>query len=532
MAGASNVQRAGRCGPLAVRNKNNGFIQNEESMQKHDMSTETGRGFKLLRFKAAGLLALTLLGGCAVGPDYQRPAVAVGESYGEIQGWIQANPADTALRGDWWKTYADPELNRLMDELLASNLTIVQAEAQYRQAQALVQSATAGFFPTVGVNASMARSGSGSGSGQSNLSGASSSSGNASQQYALNGSVSWEPDVWGKVRRSVESSRAGEQASAADLANTRLSMQSTLAQAYFRLRAFDAEKRLFDQTVAAYERSLRTTLNRYDAGVAGQSDVAVARTQLENAKVQQLALNWQRAQLEHALAVLVGKTPSAFRLDATLASNTVPVIPVSVPSQLLQRRPDVAAAERRTAAANAQIGVAQAAWFPDLTLSAQGGYRSGQWAQWLTAPFSFWSLGPALAMTIFDGGARQAQVEQARAGYDVQVASYRLTVLTALREVEDYLVQLRVLEQEQVAQNRALESARESLRLIQNQYDAGLIDYLSVVQVETSALSAERSALSMTTDRLVASVQLIAALGGGWQAGPLEPAPALPVSGN
>ncbi|CAM5464135.1 NodT family efflux transporter outer membrane factor (OMF) lipoprotein OS=Eoetvoesiella caeni OX=645616 GN=DFR37_107197 PE=3 SV=1 [Eoetvoesiella caeni] len=508
-------------------------MQNQEPMQKHNMNTGTVRAFKLTRFKAAGLLALALLGGCAVGPDYQRPEIAVGESYGEIQGWVQANPADTELRGDWWKTYSDPELNRLMDDLLASNLSIVQAEAQYRQAQALVQSASAGFFPTVGVNASVARSGSGSGSGQSSFSGTSGSSGNANQQYALNGSVSWEPDVWGKVRRSVESSQAGEQASAADLANTRLSMQSTLAQTYFRLRALDAEKRLFDQTVAAYERSLRTTRNRYEAGVAGQSDVAVAQTQLENAKVQQLALNWQRAQLEHALAVLVGKTPSAFSLKPTLATNTVPVIPIDVPSKLLQRRPDVAAAERRTAAANAQIGVAQAAWFPDLTLSAQGGYRSGQWAQWLTAPFSFWSLGPTLAMTIFDGGARQAQIKQARAGYDVQVASYRLTVLTALREVEDYLVQLRVLEQEQLAQNRALESARESLRLIQNQYDAGLIDYLSLVQVETAALSAERSALSMTADRLVASVQLIAALGGGWQAAPSmaaglsAPAPAL-----
>lgn len=497
------------------------------------MSTGMVRGYTLPRLKAAGLLALALLGGCAVGPDYQRPVVAVGESYGEIQGWVQANPADAVLRGDWWTSYADPELNRLMDALLAANLNIAQAEAQYRQAQALVQSASAGFFPTVGVNASVARSGSGSGSSNgSGISGTSGSGGSASQQYALNGSVSWEPDLWGKVRRSVESSRAGEQASAADLANTRLSMQSTLAQTYFRLRALDAEKRLFDQTVAAYERSLRTTQNRYEAGVAGQSDVAVSRTQLENAKVQQLALNWQRAQLEHALAVLVGKTPSAFKLETTLVANTVPVIPVSVPSQLLQRRPDVAAAERRTAAANAQIGVAQAAWFPDLTLSAQGGYRSGQWAQWLTAPFSFWSLGPALAMTIFDGGARQAQVEQARAGYEAQVASYRLTVLTALREVEDYLVQLRVLEQEQLAQNRALEAARESLRLIQNQYDAGLIDYLSLVQVETAALSAERSALSMTADRLVASVQLIAALGGGWD-GELKPSvPAAQVSGN
>ncbi len=486
------------------------------------MSMKTRTRIKRLRLYAAGLLALALLGGCAVGPDYQRPAVDVGTSYKESEGWIRAVPRDAALRGDWWKLYEDPELDRLMDELLASNLSIAQAEAQYRQAQALVQSARSAFFPTVGVDASMSRSGSGSGSSSSSGSSGSSFSGNgngASNQYALTGSVSWEPDLWGKVRRDVESNRAGEQASAADLANTRLSMQSTLAQSYFQLRALDAEKRLYEQTVAAYERSLKTTQDRLAVGMVGQSDVAAARTQLENAKVQQLALNWQRAQLEHALAVLVGKTPSAFTLKSEKTTVTVPDIPVAVPSVLIQRRPDVAAAERRTAEANAKIGVAQAAWFPDLTLSAQGGYRSGQWAQWLTAPFNFWSLGPSLALTLFDGGARQAQVDQARAAYDAQVASYRLTVLTAMREVEDYLVQVHVLGQEQQAQDRALEAARESLRLTLNQYNAGMIDYLSVVQVEATALSAERSALSMNADRLVASVQLIAALGGGWQAG-------------
>lgn len=483
------------------------------------MSKKTRTRIKRLRPYAAGVLALALLGGCAVGPDYQRPAVDVGTGYKESQGWIRAVPSDAALRGDWWKLYEDPELNRLMDELLASNLSIAQAEAQYRQAQALVQSARSAFFPTVGVDASMSRSGSGSGSSNSSGSNFSGNGNGASNQYTLTGSVSWEPDLWGKVRRDVESNRAGEQASAADLANTRLSMQSTLAQSYFQLRALDAEKRLYEQTVAAYERSLKTTQNRLAVGMVSQSDVAAARTQLENAKVQQLALNWQRAQLEHALAVLVGKTPSAFTLTPEKTTVTVPDIPVAVPSVLIQRRPDVAAAERRTAEANAKIGVAQAAWFPDLTLSAQGGYRSGQWAQWLTAPFNFWSLGPSLALTLFDGGARQAQVDQARAAYDAQVAAYRLTVLTAMREVEDYLVQVHVLGQEQQAQNRALEAARESLRLTLNQYNAGMIDYLSVVQVEATALSAERSALSMNADRLVASVQLIAALGGGWQAG-------------
>lgn len=479
-----------------------------------------------------------LLSACTVGPDYHRPGLDVGTAYKQAassaqggvaggqdagpipaanQGWVQAQPSDQVLRGDWWQLFNDPVLSGLMDTLQTSNFSIAQAEAQYRQAQALLQSTRSGLYPTVGTSASGTRSGSGS---EDRISTGSDFVGRERMinQYTLSGDVSWEADVWGKVRRGIESSRAGLEASAADVANTRLSMQSTLAQTYFRLRVMDAEQRLLQQTVEAYQRSLTTTMNRYAAGVAAQADVAVSRTQLENTRTQLLALDWQRAQLEHAIAVLTGRPPSAFALNTSQVLGTVPVIPVGLPSQLLERRPDVAAAERRTAEANAQIGVAQAAWFPDLTLSAQAGFRSGQWAQWLVAPASFWSLGPALALTIFDGGARQAQLDQARAGYDAQVAAYRQTVLTALREVEDYLVQLHVLGQEQITQGRALASARESLRLTQNQYDAGLIDYLSVVQVETTALSTERAALQLTADRLVASVQLIAALGGGWDA--------------
>ncbi len=489
-------------------------------------------GFGRTAVKRLAIAGMALmLGACAVGPDYQRPPVDTGAAYKEAlsaapadhddavkQGWVPAQPGDAALRGDWWRVYNDPVLSGLMESLQEENLNIVQAEAQYRQAQALLQSSRSGFFPTLGASASSTRSGSGSNGSGASFSGGGDSTGN---QYTLSGNVSWEPDLWGKVRRSVESSSAGLQASAADVAVTRLSMQSTLAQTYFRLRIMDAEKRLLQQTVAAYERSLATTQNRYDAGVAAQADVEVSRTQLENGRTQLLALDWQRAQLEHAIAVLLGKAPSAFALEPATTLASIPAIPVGLPSQLLQRRPDVAAAERRTAEANARIGVAQAAWFPDLTLSAQAGYRSGQWAQWLTAPASFWSLGPALALTIFDGGAREAQVKEARAGYDAQVAAYRQTVLTALREVEDYLVQLHVLGQEQTTQGRALAAARESLRLTQNQYEAGLIDYLSVVQVETTALSTERAALSLASDRLVASVQLIAALGGGWDAAAL-----------
>jgi NodT family efflux transporter outer membrane factor (OMF) lipoprotein len=268
--------------------------------------------------------------------------------------------------------------------------------------------------------------------------------------------------------------------------------------------------------VAAYEKSLQLTQNRYAVGVAGQADVAVARTQVESTRAQSIDLDWQRGQLEHAIAVLMGQAPSQFSLPPAVFALRLPQIPVGLPSELLERRPDVAAAERRAAAANAQIGVAQAAWFPTLMLSADGGFRNGQFADLLTAPARFWSLGPALAMTIFDGGAREAQVEQARASYDAQAAAYRQAALTGLREVEDYLIQLRVMENEQVVQRRALEAARESLRLIQNQYRAGLVDYLSVAVVDATALSSERNALSLLGNRLTASVNLSVALGGGW----------------
>jgi NodT family efflux transporter outer membrane factor (OMF) lipoprotein len=315
----------------------------------------------------------------------------------------------------------------------------------------------------------------------------------------------------------VESSEASAAASLADLGATRLSAQAALVQAYLQLRVLDEQKRLLDATVAAYEKSLQLTQNRYAVGVAGQADVAVARTQVESTRAQSIDLDWQRGQLEHAIAVLMGQAPSQFSLPPTVFALQLPQIPVGLPSELLERRPDVAAAERRAAAANAQIGVAQAAWFPSLTLSADGGFRNGQFAELLTAPARFWSLGPALALTIFDGGAREAQVEQARASYDAQAAAYRQTALTGLREVEDYLIQLRVMENEQVVQRRALEAARESLRLTQNQYKAGLVDYLSVAVVDATALNSERNALSLLGNRFAASVNLIVALGGGWE---------------
>ena len=458
---------------------------------------------------AAAALCCALLSACAVGPDYQRPAIDLGDSYKEAQaeGWKPAQPRDAAERGAWWRVYGDATLDGLMAQLNAANLSIAQAEANYRQAQALVQGARAGFFPTVGADAGVTRAGGGG----------SASGAGVSNQYSLGGTASWELDLWGRVRRDVEASRAEAQASLGDLANARLSAQSALAQDYFQLRILDEQKRLLESTVQAYERSLQLTQNRYQAGVAGRGDVSVALAQLESARAQLVDLEWQRGQFEHAIAVLVGLAPSRFALPPQPFAQAVPQIPAGVPSELLERRPDVASAERRAAAANAQIGVAQAAWFPDLVLSANGGFRSGEFAQWLTAPARFWSLGPALALTLFDGGARQAQLDQARAAYDAQAALYRQTVLGALREVEDYLIQLRVLEREQVVQRRALDATRESLRLARNQYQAGLIGYLDVAVLETSALTSERNAITLVGNRLAASVQLIAALGGGWE---------------
>ncbi|WP_417221141.1 efflux transporter outer membrane subunit [Achromobacter spanius] len=472
--------------------------------------------FRLSR-SAATLALCALLGACAVGPDYQRPELDVGASYKEaqgqqqVEGWKPAQPRDEADRGKWWLVYGDDTLNALVERLNTSNQTIAQAEANYRQALGLVRAARAGFYPTVGASAGMSRAGAGTGSSSST------NGSNVSNQYSVTGSVSWEVDVWGRVRRSTESSEASAAASLADLGATRLSAQAALVQTYFQLRVLDEQKRLLDATVAAYERSLKLTQNRYEVGVAGQADVAVARTQVESTRAQSIDLDWQRGQYEHAIAVLMGQAPSHFSLAPSVFTLQLPQIPVGLPSELLERRPDIAAAERRAAAANAQIGVAQAAWFPSLILSADGGFRNGQFADLLTAPARFWSLGPALALTIFDGGARAAQVEQARASYDSQAAAYRQAALVGLREVEDYLIQLRVMEQEQIVQRRALESARESLRLIQNQYQAGLVDYLSVAVVDATALNSERNALSLLGTRLVASVNLIVALGGGWE---------------
>jgi len=462
-----------------------------------------------------GLLTLSLLlSGCMLGPDYQRPALATPAQFKQIEGWTLAKPADELARSQWWQLYNDAELNALVERLNVSNQNLAASEAQFRQARALVRGARAALLPTLSGSAGATRG--------SQASGSSTASSGVTSSYDLSLNAAWELDVWGKLRRSLESNRAGFEASAADLAAVKLSLQTELVQNYLQLRVLDDQQRLLDATVAAYARSLKLTENQYNAGIVPRSDVSQALTQLKSTQAQAIDLKWQRAQLEHALAVLIGVAPSELSIAAREQLPELPVIPLAVPSQLLERRPDVAAAERRVMAANANIGIAEAAWFPDLSLSASGGYRGSSFANWIELPNRVWSLGPQLALNLFDGGARQAERERSEAAYDQTVAQYRQAVLDSFREVEDALVQLRVLEEEAAVQQEALEAARESLRLIENQYSAGTVDFNSVVSVQATALNNERNTLSLLGTRLTTSVQLIAALGGGWQADALS----------
>ncbi|WP_407309603.1 efflux transporter outer membrane subunit [Pseudomonas sp. nanlin1] len=463
----------------------------------------------------AVLLGSLWLAGCTLGPDYQRPAAATPMQFKAAEGWRQAQPSDALARGAWWELYNDSQLNALVQRLNSSNQTVAQYEAQYRQAQALVRSTRGTLWPSVDLSAGKTRSSQGTGSSNSSLSSASSG---IRDTYSTQLGVSWEADIWGKLRRGLEADRASAQASLADLAAMRLSLQSELVQNYLQLRVIDEQRRLLEATLQTYERSLRLTQNQYRAGISGKDAVAQAQTQLKTTQADLIDLIWQRAQLENAIAVLMGEAPAQFSLAAATDVPALPAIPLAIPSQWLERRPDIAAAERTVMAANAEIGVAKAAYFPDLTLSLSGGYSSSQFANWVSLPNRFWSVGPELAMTLFDGGQRSAEVERTQAVYDQTVAQYRQTVLDGMREVENYLIQLKVYEDEARVRGEALDSARESLRLTENQYKAGLIGYLDVVNVQATALSNERNVLNLLESRLVASVQLIAALGGGWDA--------------
>lgn len=461
------------------------------------------------------VVTMVLLAACSVGPDYVRPQALteMPAHFKESAGWKQAKPGITTVPHNWWELYHDPLLDRLETEVMAGNQSIRQAEAQFRQAQALLKTAQAGYYPTVALGASATRS-----QRSANAFSSSKSTTTApSWDIQLPLDLSWEIDLWGRIRRSVEAGKANLQASNDDLAAMRLSMQAALAASYFQLRALDAQRALYATTVADYRTYLQLTKNRYQSGVASRADLSQAEAQLRNTEAQAIDLELQRAQLEHAIALLVGKPASAFSLTAIPLVAPPPMIPAGLPSTILERRPDIAAAERRMAAANAQIGVAQAAYFPVVRLSATGGLESSSIATWLTWPSRFWSMGPAVSQTIFDGGLRQAQNEQARALFDAAVATYRQTVLTAFQEVEDNLAALRLLDQEAQMQAEAVAAATRTTQITTNQYRAGVVDSLNVISAQSIELAGRRDAIAILGRRLVASVQLIKALGGGWQ---------------
>ncbi len=481
------------------------------------------------------LLLPLILSACTVGPDYQKPDAPVSVTYKELRGWTIAQPQDAADRGNWWSIYHDPELDMLELQVDVSNQTIKQFEAQYRNAVALVQEAQANLFPVAGLNASVTRSSGFSGSGQSSsgaLSGTSTGSlrgGSAPRtQYSVEGSITWDLDVWGRIRRQVESQIAGAQVNAADLDNARLSAQATLATDYFNLRAEDSLQALLQQTVAYYQRALDIVQNQHAAGTVSAADVVTAQAQLESARAQLVGVGVQRALFEHAIAVLTGHPPAELTIPVGALTSAVPVLPPGLPSTLLQRRPDIAAAERQMQEENALIGVQIAAFYPDISLSTLGSFIGSPLSQLFTVANRTWSLGAAASETLFNGGARTAAVAAARATYDQSVANYRQVVLTALQQVEDELASLRILEQQKHAEDVAVAAAQRAVDVTFNQYRSGTVAYTSVITEQTLLLTDQQTQLAVQQSRLVASVALLEALGGGWETGQLPTREDLP----
>ena len=458
------------------------------------------------------LLTLLLAFGCAVGPRYSRPAAPTPPSYKEEPpGWKTAQPNDQIARGKWWEIFGDPQLNALEEQVNVSNQSLKAALAQFEQARALVRFNRADYYPTVtgGVSASRNRQ-------SQNRPLATTISKTNYTDLVLPLSVSYEPDLFGRVRRTVEAARSNAQASAGDLESLRLSLHAELAVDYFQLRTLDAEEQLLNDTVAAFEKALQLTQNRYQGGIASAVDVAQAQTQLETTRSQAIDIQVLRAQFEHAMAVLIGQPAPSFSISPAPWNMPPPVTPPGLPSDLLERRPDIAAAERRVSAANAQIGVAKAGYFPLLTLSGSGGFESSSITNWFNGPSGFVSAGASAVVTAFDVGRRRAVSEQARAAYDQTVANYRETVLTAFQEVEDNLAALNILENEAKTQNAAVAAAQHSLDLSTNRYKGGVVSYLEVITAQSIALTDERAAVDILRRRMTASVQLIKALGGGW----------------
>jgi NodT family efflux transporter outer membrane factor (OMF) lipoprotein len=444
-----------------------------------------------------------LMSACAVGPDYHRPAFDTTGNYKEAGDWKPSEPNDALSRGDWWKIFNDPALDALEDQVNISNENIKAAAANFEQARALVSQARAGFWPTVAASLSATH-------GQSPLTQTVNSS------YSTGATAAWDLDLWGSIRRTVENQRASAEAQAATLAGARLSAQADLATDYFELRAQDQLQKLLDDTVQAETLSLKIAESRYKFGVAARADVVSAETQLLSSQAQQVNARIQRGVLEHAIAVLLGQQPASFSLDKSAIRTDVPTVPAGMPSQLLERRPDIATAERRVAAANAQIGVAIAAFFPTLSLSADVNWSGSPFRKLITTSNRVWAVGPQLAETLFDGGVRRAQVAEAKAAYTNTVATYRETVLAGLQQVEDDIITLKVLEEQADIEDKTVKAARLAESLTLNQYKAGTVPYSSVITAQTTRLSAEQTQLQVLSSRLQTSVALIEALGGGW----------------
>jgi NodT family efflux transporter outer membrane factor (OMF) lipoprotein len=466
-------------------------------------------------------LALTLvLAGCMVGPKYTKPPADVPpaykepppDSFKEGDGWKTAQPGDQTLRGNWWEIFGDTQLNAMEEQLTIANQDLKAAEARFREARAMIRFNRAAEFPAISTGPSI-----GSVRESSNRPFALSAPG-SSGDFALPFDLSYELDLWGRIRRTVTAAREAAEATAADLETAGLSLHAELAFDYFELRAADAQKHLLDDTVKAYTDALRLTMNRYEGGAAPKSDVAQAQTQLDATRVADTDVGVQRAQYEHAIAILVGKPPAEFSLAPAPLNLQLPAIPIGLPSQLLERRPDIAAVERRMAEANEQIGIARAAYFPTVALNAAAGLEGSSILNWLNWPSRLWAVGPILSQTLFDAGRRRATSEAAVAGYDTAVASYRETILAAFQQVEDNLAALRILEQEAQQQKETVASAQESLEIFTTRYTGGVDTYLQVITAQTIALSNERNDVDILRRRMDSSVLLIKALGGGWNA--------------
>jgi NodT family efflux transporter outer membrane factor (OMF) lipoprotein len=478
------------------------------------------------RTTATVVALVTLASACTVGPDYVKPAASVPANYKEAAAdgtsWKVAHPGDRASRGKWWTMYEDPLLNALQDVVTSSNQDLKVAESRYAQARALVEGARGNYLPTVTAGASVSRF-----RNSRNAYGNTSSNIGPANDFQLPLDVSWELDIWGRVRRAVESSEASAQAVAADLETVRLSLQAELAVDYFRLRGIDSERQLLEHTLVAYGKAYELTINRHEGGVASDADVAQAETQLRSAQAQAVDLRVQRAQLEHAIAVLIGKTPAEFTLPQAGLESLPPEVPLAMPSELLERRPDIASAERQMASANAQIGVARAAFYPTVSIGASAGFQSAKASSWLDWPSRFWSVGPAAALVLFDGNRRRAVSDQAQAAYDGTVAAYRQTVLNAFQDVEDNLAELAILAEEAGIQDAAVKASRRSVAQTTNRYKAGAASYLEVVLAQTFALTNERVAVDISRRRMMASVRLVKAMGGNWNVAQLPTAEAV-----